>query len=330
MLKQCPACERLGLEIISRPKEFEIRGEKIVVEVKTLYCPNCGNEFDDSKEFEDPFRLAYDEYRRKHSLLLPDEIIGFRKQYDLTQKELSNLLGFGEVTLTRYENGALQDSAHDKILKLAMDPNNLLELLKNNPSVIDSEKRERISEKIRKRRSLSMASNLLTIDSPLNEYTGFTKFNLEKLAETIKLLCFNRNVYKTKLMKLLFYSDFIYFKEHRKSITGLRYAHLPLGPVPDQHELILWLVSDFDSAISFVPVDFEKYSGEEVVIKGIPTADHLSEDEKDSIFEVSEHFEYYTSKDLSILSHLEPAYKKTRIGEMISYNFAKNLNSWSD
>lgn len=42
---------------------------------------------------------------------------------------------------------------------------------------------------------------------------------------------------KTKLMKLLNYSDMIFYKENGISMSGLKYAHLPYGPVPEHFYL---------------------------------------------------------------------------------------------
>ena len=44
---------------------------------------------------------------------------------------------------------------------------------------------------------------------------------------------------KTKLMKLLNYSDMIFYKENGISISGARYAHLPYGPVPENFDILL-------------------------------------------------------------------------------------------
>ena len=63
-------------------------------------------------------------------MVQPIQIRNLRKIYNLTQKELSDLLGFGDVTLSRYENGALQDETHDTLLRLALDPKNLISLIK--------------------------------------------------------------------------------------------------------------------------------------------------------------------------------------------------------
>ena len=46
-------------------------------------------------------------------------------------------------------------------------------------------------------------------------------------------------ILKTKLLKEMFYADFLFYKESCKSITGLEYCKLPFGPVLDKFESIL-------------------------------------------------------------------------------------------
>ena len=45
-------------------------------------------------------------------------------------------------------------------------------------------------------------------------------------------------MFVTKLAKLMFYADFLHYREHTTSITGLAYAHAPQGPIPDRYERI--------------------------------------------------------------------------------------------
>ncbi|MDQ7792045.1 MAG: type II toxin-antitoxin system antitoxin SocA domain-containing protein [Candidatus Desulforudaceae bacterium] len=40
-------------------------------------------------------------------------------------------------------------------------------------------------------------------------------------------------VLKVKLMKYLWYSDFLHFKRNTVSISGLSYVRAPFGPVPN-------------------------------------------------------------------------------------------------
>ena len=79
------------------------------------------------------YKKAYKKYRTIHNLLNPEEIKSIREKYDLSQNEFSNLLGWGEKTICRYENGAIQDNVHNDLLKLLKDNDqNIIFLRKSN------------------------------------------------------------------------------------------------------------------------------------------------------------------------------------------------------
>src|SRR5262245_38311019 len=121
MLGICPNCEKgTKLDTINREENINVRNEVIKVNVEFYRCTECGTEFRDPKSLDDPLDLAYREYRSIHKMIQPEQIKAFRDQYNLTQQELSNLLGWGGATLSRYENGALQDEAHDIVLRLIL------------------------------------------------------------------------------------------------------------------------------------------------------------------------------------------------------------------
>ena len=82
-------------------------------------------------------------------MLQPEQIRDWRKQYGLTQNELSQILGWGCVTLSRYENGALHSEAHEKILRLSMEPHNLITLIEETPDALPEDKRERLLGELR-------------------------------------------------------------------------------------------------------------------------------------------------------------------------------------
>jgi len=149
-LEFCPNCMESGaIPLIETRETIEVRGERFEVRSRFYRCPKCGGEFSDLNDPVDPLDQAYRQYRQKHGYVQPEEITAFRKKYDLTQKELAALLGWGDVTLSRYENGCLQDEAHDKSLHLAMDPRNLLALIERSPAALKPEKADSIRKKIR-------------------------------------------------------------------------------------------------------------------------------------------------------------------------------------
>lgn len=69
-------------------------------------------------------------YRKESNLLTSEQIIAIRKKYRLTQLQFAKLLGINKDTLISYENGALQDIAHDNLIRLISDINNFTYLWK--------------------------------------------------------------------------------------------------------------------------------------------------------------------------------------------------------
>lgn len=69
-------------------------------------------------------------YRKESNLLTSEQIIAIRKKYRLTQLQFAKLLGINKDTLISYENGALQDIAHDNLIRLISDINNFIYLWK--------------------------------------------------------------------------------------------------------------------------------------------------------------------------------------------------------
>ena len=128
----CPYCEtQREIEAVEKNEKVNVRGESIDVLASHYHCPVCRGDFEDPKKGFDFLEKAYEDYRRRHGL---------------TQGELSKLLGWGPVTLSRYENGALPDEVHDKMLRLAMNPENLMRLIKKTPEAVPERKRKHLLE----------------------------------------------------------------------------------------------------------------------------------------------------------------------------------------
>ena len=133
------------------------------------------------------------------------------------------------------------------------------------------------------------------------------------------------SIAKTKLMKLFFYSDMISYKFFGKSISGLKYAHLPFGPVPDQYELLLDFLNRYSVLrISITPSD-NGYERQDFHFSGKKIEDYLSEEEKTIIKSVTGKFRNLNSTEISEYSHEENGYRHTVVGELISYSYAKDI-----
>ena len=325
----CPGCEKITeLEHILTTEELNVRGELIRVKVEYYKCKECGEEFENPGSKDDPLNKAYREYRRKHDMVQPEEIREMRKFYGLTQKELSKLLGWGGATLSRYENGALQDDAHDRVLQLIKKPENMHRLILKNRKFLEEEKRNRLLEKLTSTGE-EICSFHNIFEDRFGKYdpsveSGYNKLNLTKLFNIIKFFA-KDGVFKSKLCKLIFYADFKHFKDYAVSITGVKYAHADHGPVPDNFEHYFATLIHDEKAIRVEEMNFKEYLGERYFSDVEPDLNVFSEDELEILLYVKKFFKDYTATQIRKSSHSEKGYKETRVGDIISYEYANSL-----
>lgn len=326
----CPFCEKeTNLETVRALEVIKVRGEIIEVDVEHLKCLECGNPFDDPQSTQDPLKLAYREYRNRHKMTQPEDIKAFRKKYGLTQGEFSEILGWGIASLNRYENGALQDGAHEKTLRLAMSPQNLLKLIEETPYALNDEKRERLVKELQAEENEAFSfERLFEIrfgNYEPDELSGYRKLEITKLFNAILFCCTGEGVLKTKLNKLLFYSDFKHFKEYTVSITGARYAHIPFGPAPDNfNHYFAALISNGSLEVEEV-IYSDEVEGEKFITLKKPDLSLFSDSELKILASVKEYFKDFSAGRITKVSHEEQGYKDTGNGEIISYKYATQL-----
>lgn len=329
----CPNCEKTTkVESVRTREEIKVRGETIEVYVEYYKCLKCLENFDDPLSEYDPLEKAYEEYRRRHDLLQPEQIKNYRKKLGLTQVEMAKILGWGTITLSRYENGCLQDEAHEKAFRLAMKPDNLLALIARTDDVFNVEKKKIVIEKLRKLEKKSHSFIDIYFDwfgdYKADIYSGYRELELAKLFNAIIFFC-KGGVMKTVLNKLLFYADFKHFQEYAVSITGARYAHLPYGPVPDDYDLYYATLLNEEKAIAIEEEVFsETIVGEKIIAKKEPNLSLFSETELKILATVKEYFVNFNAKEISEYSHKEKGYEETETGQYISYDYADQLNNW--
>ena len=110
------------MSIVKRKEEVVVKGVKLDVELSYYYDEEVKSCYDDEKLGNENLRAIRNAYRKKMNLLTDNEIKKIREMYNLNQRNFSLLLGFGEVTITRYESKSIQEKAHDTIIRNALDP----------------------------------------------------------------------------------------------------------------------------------------------------------------------------------------------------------------
>ena len=102
MKKYCDECgKEVETKVVIKKEAYAVCGETIEIDAQVLVCGECGEEFF-CEEFDNATLInAYNEYRRKHKLLLPEEIRKIREQYGLSQRSFAKLLNWGDKTICR-------------------------------------------------------------------------------------------------------------------------------------------------------------------------------------------------------------------------------------
>ena len=325
----CPNCETdRDLEHIETVEKVKVRGEDI--EVKAVYwrCLDCGEEFEGPDDDRDEVADAYTQYRAKKGFMQPEDIKALRENYGLTQGDLAQILGFGAVTLSRYETGMLQTASHDRTLQMLRNPRNFWATLSRlgDKVSLPPAKLSRLKERLREIIiSGEMFDPLLeaALDYEGDEWSGYRRFSLENFINTILFFCETPR-WKTSINKFLFYADFKCFRVYGRSITGAHYAHAPYGPCPDKFEhLFLWLAERGN--IEITEVSGKDYGGEKIRATTKADMSVFSRNEQQVLIEVKKKLGERTAKALTGLSHVEQGYKETGNGELISYRYAEHL-----
>lgn len=333
----CPLCDKTHeIEERKRNTTITIKGEEVAYEERFYFCSNADedeNEFESGTMANENLLNARNAYRVKKGLLTSDEIVAIRESYGLSQVDLAKLLGWGEATISRYETKAIQDEAYDTMLRLVKDnPLQALEFLKKNSEKFTPMKKFEIRSKIVEKLD-SYGKEFLTRQAFEGEYAnfeepcdsnGFTVLDIDKIEVMISYIAEQvSNLFKVKLMKMLWYSDVVSFIKNGYAMTGMVYRHEPMGALPIGHYSLMNLENlnvqeevsyNYDSMLHVYPSKNVDY--------GV-----LSEDEKDTLDKVIIKFKDFKAKDIVDYMHEERAYKETFSDEIIQFSLAKEIRS---
>ena len=295
------------------------------------YCDIAEELFANKQQLQDNDIKLKDAYRVKKGLLTTDQIKGIREKYGISQSDLCVLLGWGGKTITRYESHQVQDKAHDTILKkIDQDPEWFLLLLENargnlmqgvyqkyfaNAMILFEEDQDAYLRKAIEASYARFQENQL--------FHGNTRLELDKVVDVIRYFASSKNIvnlYKVKLMKLMWYADALAYKVRGTAITGLVYQALPMGAVPISHNSIIDLKG--------VPCE-EIDMGETTAYHFLLTTEHqfptLSNEEKEILDVVIKKLGKMSKNEIVNFMHQEEAYKRTAPRDIISFQYVDSL-----
>lgn len=296
--------------------EHEFRKEKFDIVYHYYLCEDSGEKFEDERLMQLNLNQVYNQFRKKHNLPFPEEIISLREHYGLSAAKMSEVLGFGINVYRSYESGEIPSSSNARLIQLAGDPKEFKRLVDLSDVLTDKE-RERVMAKIDelllKEEFINFdLQNYLMGDRVADDHTGYRIPNLSKFTEMVVYFTHETQPWKTKLNKLLFYADFCHFRKTGLSISGSRYRAIDMGPVPNNFSSIFEHLAEKDEIDIFYTAFSNGSIGEH--FKPHPKRDFndtiFNEDELITLKEVVSKFGKTNTKEIIEISHEEEAWEK--------------------
>ena len=308
---------------------FKVRDQDITVKSEFRFNMETNEKVFDEELDNIAINKAFDIYRKENQILSKEKFKTIRNKYQLSQRDFAEITGISKASISRYEKGAIPTKVNNNIyIDLDKDVNKMLELLNRNKMKIDESIVDKLKVRINELKKISGDDDYKIIENLIKQTSsnienGFKILDLSKVENVIYY--FEKHIpriSKTKLNKLLFYCDFIYFKNNTVSLTGMEYIKDYYGPVPNKSEYIYGLLSEEDK-INWVP--FPNGQGEYIECLETISNDDITEEEIKVLDKVIKLFKNDNANEISEKSHEENAWNNTNLKSIIPYNYAMEL-----
>ena len=226
----------------------------------------------------------------------------------------SDMAGFVQVTnnqYRQYEQGEVPSVSNGRMIRSICNPKVMLEILESSRKELSAAEYKKISDKIKgeiadgEKRKIEIYETNRVYRSLRGADNGYAPLSLKRLKNLMLFVLENtKEVWCTKMNKLLFYIDFLAYRENGMAISGLFYKAIDFGPVPERWNVVY---SEFDEI-------HQKLRSVGDFVGSIMTATKkanmalFSEAEIKVIEQVCTRFNNLSSNVLSRLSHEEQAW----------------------
>ncbi len=316
-------------------RSMNFRKESFEIVFHLYKCEDSGEQFTTTSLDEINMNQVYNKYRDKFNIPFPDEIMSIREKYGLSAAKMSEILGFGINTYRQYEAGEIPSVANAKLIQMVVEPKIFIEMVELCATIEDKAKNKYIQKaqllvEEKKRNLFNLNFKEYLMGNHLADiYSGYRNPNFEKFTEMVVYFSEKLSPFKTKMNKLLFYADFLMFRQSCFSMSGVRYKAIDMGPVPNNFQSIFEYLANNDEIEIYTTAFPQGYTGEQFKAKMDRPfkADLFSEKELAVLDHVATVFKPTSTHDMIELSHLEEAWKNNvKDKSCISYEYAFDLN----
>lgn len=323
------------MKLTKERRSMDYRKETFEFVFHFYICEESGEQFTTTALDEVNMNQIFNQYRDKFNIPFPDEIIRIREKYGLSAAKMSEILGFGVNSYRQYEAGEMPSVANAKLIQMADDPKRFMDMVELCGTLDDKSKNKyilkaQLQAEEKKRNIFNLNFKEYLMGNHLADiYSGYRNPNFEKFTEMVVYFSGKLSPFKTKMNKLLFYADFLMFKQSCFSISGVRYKAIDMGPVPNNFQSIFEYLAN-NEEIDIYTTEFPNgYTGEQFKARKDRkfNTEMFTENELETLEKVATFFKETSTNDIIEFSHLEEAWKKNaKDKSLISYEYAFELN----
>lgn len=300
------------MRVVYTPDSWEFRGEKYDFTYIAYRDDESGEEFTTTESDTNWYNQATNQYREKHGIPYQDEIIALRERYGVSAAKMSVILGFGANQYRLYEDGEVPSESNGKMIRSAMNPKVFLDLVRSSKNQLTEKEFAKISAKVEEVIKASGWHDEVFEQERLflsgrGLANGFAPLSVDRLKNLLLYVLGQMGeTFQTKMNKVLFYIDFLSYRERGMAISGLAYQAIEFGPVPQRWDRVY-------SAFDEVQEQLRLVQGQEcmsLMAGGEADMSAFTEAEMAVIDEVCGKLKDLTSRAVSKLSHEETAWKE--------------------
>lgn len=285
----CGKC-RKKTDYVLKKKEIEktIRNKSYKFFITSAYCFTCGEEVSVPGLIDLNIKEIDDQYRQYENIISNDDIEKLSNLYDIGKEPLSNVLGFGQVTINRYLSGQVPSKEYSNIiLKALLDPTFMKECLNKNKDKISDIAYTKAMNKVNELCNINISNKLIsTISYIFNSIKEVTPLALQKL------------LYYIQSEYLYLYNKPLFVEDAEAWVHGPVYVNVynlfkefTYNPIDDNRFIIFYkkyldLNEDEKNTIDLVLDTYGRYSGkvlENIAHKEVPWINARGEYGKDEL-----------------------------------------------
>lgn len=292
-------------------RTWNFRGEQYEFHHTAWRCEDTGELFTTDATDTAAYNQVTNQYRAKYGIPYTDEIVAVRQRYGISAAKMSLILGIGVNQYRLYEQGEVPSVSNGRMIRSIMNPKFMLDMVESSKNVLTPSEYAKITEKVKAvianngQYKLEQYEMSRIFSMPRSAENGFAQLSLDRL-KNIMLYVLNNcdEVWCTKMNKLLFYVDFLSYRERGIAMTGLTYRAIDFGPVPERWDRVY---------SEFPEVKQELRQVGDFVDSFLNTTDKadmslFSDDELKVLDVVCLHFAKKSSREMSRISHDEAAW----------------------